>query len=481
MTHPPECRGCSLDHTGQGFAPAVGPADALICLVGEALGQVEADRSMPFIGPAGGYLNRALGLLNLDRDQLRIGNVNHCRPPKDWLAGAPWELSSISHCRVHRDAFVYSPSHKVYVTLGVIPTRTLAKELLNIDYDGKLDHWQHYVLGDSPPFIVPTYHPSYLLRGQQRLLGSFCAALKRAMEVASFGFTRAPVSLVENPPPDWFAAWASGINEDAWLAVDIETPFKSGSDEDEMVEAVGKITQINFSVHPDQGVTVPWDDRYLKTIRRILATSIPKVFWFERYDVPLLAVHDAPVSGPILDAMLGWHLLQSGLPKSLGFASSYYSDLPPWKHLSKVNFTYYCAMDAVQTLRCMYGIAKDLKSQGQWDVYLRHFVKLDQQALHPMEAIGLKLDPERLRTLHSHLTTEVERLYDEIQTMVPHHLKPLVGGWKKPPDGTPGVEAHTVKKLVPCCTDCGAIDVTPTHEKKCPKRTKDDEEEEARA
>ena len=93
-----------------------------------------------------------------------------------------------------------------------------------------------------------------------------------------------------------------------------------------------------------------------------------------------------------------------------------------------------------------------------------------------MESIGLQLDPGRLTALHSDLTAQVSSLFTEIQGMVPEHLKPLTGNWKTSPKNVEGVFAKTVKKLVPCCTDCGEEDVTPTHEKKCIERSPHDNE-----
>jgi hypothetical protein len=161
-------------------------------------------------------------------------------------------------------------------------------------------------------------------------------------------------------------------------------------------------------------------------------------------------------------------MLQSSMPRGLGFVAPFYSDLPPWKHLSSSNFGHYAAMDAVQTWRCMAGIARDLRAQGQWDIFLRHMVQLDARVLHPMEEIGLRLDPTLLSEFDTELATRSEQILTEIQTLVPDNLRPLTGGWKNRPEGFPGSEvlAQTVRKMVQCCDTCGATDVTTRH--KCP-------------
>lgn len=465
---PNECKGCPLHGTGRGFAPATGPLDALICFVGEALGRQEADRSTPFVGQAGAMLNRALGLINMDRDQQRIGNIVSCQPPNDWLAGSPWEFSAINHCSVHR---IQLSGHKVYIPMGVTATRTLVTHR-GVQYGGRIEDWQSYVIGgDKPPWFIPTFHPAYLMRGNQKLMGAFLHAIQRAIEVAAYGHTPDTADLIVDPDPIWFDSWVSTTLEahDCWIAVDIETPTKS-TDEGEQSAWAGNITRINFATHPDQGITVPWDPRYMNSIRRILASHYAKIFWNENFDVPILSREGMEIGGPIMDGMWAWHMLQSDLPRGLGFVSPFYSKLPPWKHLAATDIGPYSAMDGVQTLRCMTGIAKDLKKQDQWDTFVNHFVHFDSRVLHPAEQVGLRLDPARLTSFHSELADRQGQLYDDIQKMVPDKLKPISGGWKRPPGNKhPGAFPMTVTETTKVCTVCNEVDVTMKH--KCRKGT----------
>jgi hypothetical protein len=173
------------------------------------------------------------------------------------------------------------------------------------------------------------------------------------------------------------------------------------------------------------------------------------------------------VSGQILDGMWAWHMLQSDLPKSLGFVAPFYSDLPPWKHLNDSAPAHYGAMDGVQQLRLMFGIAKDLKDSGQWDSFLTHSTLHDTLVIHPMEKVGLLLDPQRLLEFQSNLKQGEARVFDKLQELLPDEIKPLApkAGWKRPPKGyapesviTREVEVETL-----VCTDCGEEGVQPTH------------------
>jgi DNA polymerase len=469
---PPECIGCPLYTKGEGFALPSGPEDAVLCFVGEALGKDEVAASRPFVGAAGRKLDACIGRLGMTREQVRVANVISCRPPGNELVGTSYEHGATAHCKVHRAQ--WSGQHTTYVTLGVTATRTMLKELLAIDYGGKLENWHGYI-NTSPfnstgyPMVVPTYHPSHLIQGQQRLTGVFLHDIQRAMEVASFGFTRQPVSLVCDPPPEWFSEWVAAIPDDCWMAVDIETSMKMGSGEDDLEVPVGEITRINFSYHPDEGVTVPWDGRYLAAIEKALQSPCSKVFWNENYDVPILRERaKMEVKGQILDGMWAWHFLQSDLPKGLGFVAPFYSDLPPWKHLSDSSPAQYGAMDGVQQLRLMFGIAKDLKKSGQWESFLTNVVQLDRLVLHPSEQVGVLLDSARMVEFQARLKQYEARVFDNIQAILPDEVKPLApkGGWKRPPKGyapelviTREIEVETLM-----CDSCGEEDVSANHQ-----------------
>ena len=87
LQRPSACRGCSLDTRGSGFAPPEGPVSASLLFLGEALGGTEAALGRPFVGDAGGMLQRLLNLQGWTRDQIRIANTVSCRPPNDWMDG----------------------------------------------------------------------------------------------------------------------------------------------------------------------------------------------------------------------------------------------------------------------------------------------------------------------------------------------------------------------------------------------------------
>jgi DNA polymerase len=71
-----DCRGCDLaELPGTRTVFGAGPANAWLVLVGEQPGDVEDRRGVPFVGPAGRLLDRALGEVGLERAEVYATNA----------------------------------------------------------------------------------------------------------------------------------------------------------------------------------------------------------------------------------------------------------------------------------------------------------------------------------------------------------------------------------------------------------------------
>jgi uracil-DNA glycosylase family 4 len=464
LSKPSSCSGCPLASIGRGYAPAVGPVDAPLAFIGEALGEQEATKGEPFVGPAGEVLNRTLRALGVRREDVRIDNRIRCQPPKNWLVGAPWERDALDHCRRHVSETLREP-HKVVVTLGATATRETAG-IPHADYRA-----DYYHGCEVDPGVVATYHPAYLLQGNHKLSQVLLHDISLAVKLAKEGSTGLPgnASLVVDPPYTWFKEWAQQWDGEAWLAVDIETAEK-GDDEEEASSRDGSdITRINFAYNPDQGVTVPWTGNYKTAAIYLLTRPGVKVFWNRRYDLTHLADEGISVVGPCLDGMDAWHVLQSDLPRSLGFVAPFYSSYGPWKHLSQQDPGKYAAIDPVQTLRIMYGVARDLAEEGRWDAYYNYCHLLDDHVLWPAENQGVQVDTQALDVFGAELDVKREAELLAVRSAVPAGIL-NTKVWKREPKViTLDMEKRSVKTITQTCTTCGAIDISVKH--RCKDKT----------
>src|SRR6187549_1145924 len=69
------CRGCHLYRDATQTVFGAGPATARVVMVGEQPGDVEDRRGLPFVGPAGKVLDRALEEAGIDRSLVYVTNA----------------------------------------------------------------------------------------------------------------------------------------------------------------------------------------------------------------------------------------------------------------------------------------------------------------------------------------------------------------------------------------------------------------------
>lgn len=417
---PPQCGACSLMSRGQGFARGSGTGSSGVLLFGEALGAREAQLSTPFVGDAGAQLTRTLQRVQVGREQFRVDNATRCRPPNNWLEGAPWEGDALNNCSLYTQQELERYKPKVIVPLGNVPMNFLLgvkniEKMRGYVFDCQLGGWRGYV--------VPTYHPSFIMRGQQKLTDVHAIDIRRALKVAKEGYNEPADQYIQHPTSadinlfymDAVAACSSG----AWLAADIETPTSGATDEDEYGTILDTdILRISFAFRSHHSISVPWTNANFEYIHNILSLPWPYVvYWNQEFDVPRLQSKGCAV-GNVLDAMYMWHFLQSDLPKKLGYVSTFFTELREWKTLSDKFPEYYSCKDADATIQCTYKIRDLLQQQGRLDSFVRHYVEL-QPHIVSMGNTGVLVDREQQQNFRREVEAELGRIDDEIQDAIP--------------------------------------------------------------
>ena len=94
--------------------PGSGMEHADIMFIGEAPGWHEDQQGLPFVGPAGLFLNELISSIGLHRDQVYITNVVKCRPPEN-RDPLPVEIQT---CRNWLDGQIELIRPRMIVTLG---------------------------------------------------------------------------------------------------------------------------------------------------------------------------------------------------------------------------------------------------------------------------------------------------------------------------------------------------------------------------
>jgi uracil-DNA glycosylase len=157
------CRGCDLYARATQAVFGEGPKRARLLLIGEQPGDVEDVRGRPFVGPAGGVLDRALAAAGIDRGEVYMTNaVKHFsfeERGKRRIHKKP-RLSEVRACRPWLEAEVQAIRPACVVCMGSTAAQSLLGPAIRIMQA------RGQILKDTPwaPAVVVTIHPSAVLR-----------------------------------------------------------------------------------------------------------------------------------------------------------------------------------------------------------------------------------------------------------------------------------------------------------------------------
>lgn len=152
------CTKCPLHRTRTHTVFGEGDVNARLVFVGEGPGENEDETGRPFVGRAGQLLDKMIQAMGLSREQVYICNVVKCRPPGN-RNPAPEETASCTPYLI-RQLEILHP--EVIVSLGLPATHYLLQNSLSMSrMRGQWHQWRGVKL-------MPTYHPSYVLRSYDR-------------------------------------------------------------------------------------------------------------------------------------------------------------------------------------------------------------------------------------------------------------------------------------------------------------------------
>ena len=152
------CERCALSRGRSKAVPGAGALTPTVVVIGEGPGAEEDRLGLPFVGPAGRYLDKWLEAIDLSRNKnCYIANIVKCRPPgnrdpkpEESAACLPFLETQIGYLRP-----------KAILTVG----RIAAQILLNTTRGIGSMHGQIFEFCGIP--LVPTYHPSGVLRNPE--------------------------------------------------------------------------------------------------------------------------------------------------------------------------------------------------------------------------------------------------------------------------------------------------------------------------
>jgi uracil-DNA glycosylase len=320
-----------------------------IFLLGEAYGEQEERWQMPFVGPAGYFLNQMLEDVGIKREECYVTNVFNLRPQPTNdirnLCGSKAEglpgrepLSSGKYIRAEFAGELARLSHEVADTkpnLIVALGGTAAWACFGRSAISK----SRGAVAPSVwgPKAIATYHPSAVLRDYS-LRAVTVADLAKARRECGYPEIRRPrrTILAEPDLGEIEAFYNQYVAPAPRMAVDIETIHNK------------YITMIGFAPRTDLAIVIhfydprkpdnvywqsPDDERTAwRWVERYCLSPPEKVFQNGLYDLHFLRRrYRIAVRNCAHDTMLLHHALQPESEKSLGFLGSVYTEEASWK------------------------------------------------------------------------------------------------------------------------------------------------------
>ena len=153
-----------------------GNVDAAIMFIGEAPGEQEAKRGLPFVGASGRLLNELLDSIGMQRSDVYITNIVKDRPPEN-RDPTPTEIRLYAPFLTRQIALIQP---KVIVTLGRFAMDFILAQFQMPEHGQKIGSLHGKVLQTEasygPLAVVPLYHPAvalYTTERRQTLLDDF--------------------------------------------------------------------------------------------------------------------------------------------------------------------------------------------------------------------------------------------------------------------------------------------------------------------
>ena len=412
----------SVYKVGNIYVPDEGPDSAKIIFVGEAPGETEEFERRPFVGHSGNLLTSVLGRNGLAREEIRLANLCKYRPQYNDFKNVNGTAELFAGIAELSD-WISNHHPIVIAALGNAPLYYLTGKGTG---SSGISAWRGSILECTLPGcegikVIPTYHPSYILRDRQAY-PIFDQDVKKMVYDSAFRELNLPQrNYVIDPQELALEEWTQRLCEAEMLGTDIETARKSHT-----------IWCIAFAPNPNTGVCIPFNDYTRPFVQRILNSPAKKIFHFGQFDTEQLYLNGIEVQNYVHDTLFMQHILAPELPRSLDFITSVYTrepyykasgrgeipkDQKSWGSKTDKRLLYiYNSKDSCVTIECAIKMLEELKVEG-----LTGYYEYEMSLIPAGQALGragLPIDEERRSLLRNSLVNRYVKLQSALDALV---------------------------------------------------------------
>ena len=394
--------------------------------VGEAPGEQEDAQGVPFVGPAGQLFDTMLFASGISRGSIRIANAIRCWPQLIKKANpGPKEIHA---CSIYLETEIARNQPRVIVAMGNIPCQSLLGRSRISSLRGSA-----FIYRDEPIFVVPTWHPSYLLR-----LGHYAPEASDANKEEFKNDLQYAVKLSGLKPPNRPAVDVALREDKALFLLRRVLEQSSTAIDVEGYLETGVVLSVAFSIGGGNSAVAISKDVFTSKVRKLIAkvladAAIKKIGQnFNDLDRPLLEKEfKCHVKGFEWDTMYASYVQNErrGLHDLDLIAARYLRqggyDWELSKYLAENNLTMKDLAQVPYEILCKYNgrdaaICHQVRNQQRAKMSTEHyrlslFYAKVSEPYDRMEEYGIGFDMKYSKRLHKKYEIKISRLEEKIR------------------------------------------------------------------
>ena len=418
--------------------------DLAYCIVGEAPGYDEVQRRQPFVGKSGDKLNMGLARAGINRLKCWVTNAITVRPPQNKIKSDEGREA----IEAEREEFWQEVAYivrergvRIFLALG-----NTAIQMLNIPgviskvrgsvVAMNLENRAPVAEGQADFFVVPTYHPAYILRNgfysrnemNVSLYQIWYMDIEKAKQLHQDNHTLRRRNFNWDPTVEDVSVFvADAIRTQALVALDLET--------DGLDPRKDNIVCIGLAMHDSGGISIRLRDArntfhyepsliewIFFEIQKLLDEAWGFVLQNAKYDLKWLLMKGFKFDWSKLkhDTMVMAHTISPELPLNLGFISSIYARTAYWKENTNweegsiyqrdpQELGEYNIQDCTVLHECLPGMLQELNSIGASGLYHNEALPMIKPVTQ-MEINGTPWDETTKKKIGTRIKDELPEL-----------------------------------------------------------------------
>lgn len=379
-----------------------GPSNPKLIIIGDPPGHDEYTANEPFVGLSGRFLNGALKRIGIRRDEVYLTSVIKCRPPGNRKPTLPEMGNCLDEYLINELAQL---SCKTIVTVGELATKIVCGKC---DAIGKI-RGTPLKSQLSAHNVIPTVHPSFIIRGNMEYFGIFVGDILKAWRVEN---EELDLNVERRYIYDPHSAEATD-----YINRCLETGYSADIESTGLDPHRSEVLGIAICNEPHTGLFFKLPENEIE-VKRILAHPCAKIFQFGQFDTYFLETKGYEVNGWEFDTKYAQKLIAPELPSSLSFLSSVYTPYPYYKgyagkeirktvtSVPQQVLAEYCITDADATEIVAIELKKELEEYGMTDLMRRTVMPLAHLVVK-MRKRGIRIDLEALEQERVNIGPEV--------------------------------------------------------------------------